>query len=117
MFILSAVVDRAFRAIGSSFLGCWKLSSVSYKKGGKQSEKTVQRHSWSYLNHIEPIQAVYLACAVWHSKSSHVTGEIDKPIVHRNSYRTLDAKENQHGLKNTRLGARSEPGFRSEPPV
>ena len=42
----------------------------------EKSENRVPLHSWSYLNHTEPIQTVYLACAVWHQKSSHVTGEI-----------------------------------------
>ena len=52
------------------------LKTFWHKKEKKKSEKRVPLHSWSYLNHIEPIQAIYLAYAVWDWKSCHETAEI-----------------------------------------
>ena len=56
---------------------------MSYKK--RKEKNRLLLHSWLYFNHIEPIQAVYLACAVWLRKANHVTGEIwENDCVRRN---------------------------------
>ena len=42
-----------------------ELSGMSYKNGKEKKRKQSATECWSHWHHIEPIQAVYLAYAVW----------------------------------------------------